>query len=101
MATPEQCREFGKLGGRPRDPTSEHYRKTLLKAVMIKKEELAAALIAKGLSGDVPALREIHDRVLGKPPMVLNDDSKGFILQTILVERANGSKENQAVPAAG
>lgn len=63
----DASRENGRKGGRPKDPTSENYRKTLLKEVKERQNELARALIDKGLTGDVPALREIHDRVMGKP----------------------------------
>ncbi len=62
----------GKKGGRPKgrknDLTlqAEEYRKVLVKKILENAEPLAQALIDKGLEKDVPALREIHDRALGK-----------------------------------
>ena len=45
---------------------SEALKKALVEAVIREKEPLIKALIAKGKKGDVPALREILERVIGK-----------------------------------
>lgn len=37
-------------------------------------EKLADALVLKGIGGDVPALREIGDRLDGKPAQVIQGD---------------------------
>lgn len=73
----EISRENGKKGGRPIDPASEHFRSVLLKLAKEHAEELANALITKALSGDVPALKEVNDRVLGKAKQDLDVTSNG------------------------
>lgn len=62
---------MAKGGARPgagRKPglQAEAYRKALLDLVDKNKAGLAQALIDKALAGDVPALKEIHERTLGK-----------------------------------
>lgn len=52
--------------GRKPGLQAEAYRKALLDLVEKNKKGLAQALVDKGLSGDVPALKEIHERMLGK-----------------------------------
>ncbi len=52
--------------GRPRLEASK-FREVLIKQIEANAKPLAEALIAKGLQGDVPALKEIADRALGKP----------------------------------
>lgn len=58
-----------KLGGRKKAAhtlATEAFKKALVEAVIREKEPLIKALIAKGKKGDVPALREIFERVIGK-----------------------------------
>lgn len=68
----ETARQNGKLGGRPpgrlNDKTieAEAYRMALLNAAMARKDEIAIALVDKAVTGDVPAIKEINDRVAGK-----------------------------------
>lgn len=45
---------------------AETYRKILIAEVVKHAVPLAQALVAKGLMGDVPALKEINERTLGK-----------------------------------
>lgn len=52
--------------GRKKGLDAEAYRKALLDEIAKNKEPLAIALVAKGLTGDVPALKEINERALGK-----------------------------------
>lgn len=71
------------MAGRPRGIWAEKaWRDALRLAVMrpasekdpkpkTKLDELAAALISAGKKGDVPALREIGDRLDGKVPQAL------------------------------
>lgn len=65
MAGGEWSRENGKKGGRPRLEATK-----LREAIIRKAEESADALADvlrdKALTGDVPALKEIFDRGLGK-----------------------------------
>ena len=59
-----------KLGkGRPKAPhtiATEIYRKYLVDEVVKHREGLIKAMIDKGLTGDIPAIKEAHERVLGK-----------------------------------
>jgi hypothetical protein len=71
-APPEIARENGKKGGRPKGSKAAHtlqaeaYRKYIIQEVVKKKGPLVKALIDKGLDGNVSALKEIHERVLGR-----------------------------------
>lgn len=55
-----------------------------------KLRAVAAALVEKALTGDVPAIREIGDRIDGKVPQALvNDDESGpLIVQVIKMAAA-------------
>lgn len=64
---------------------AEKFRAILIAKVVEKAEPLVEALIKKGLSGDVPALREIQDRVLGKPKEVLDVTTDGEPLQQSVI----------------
>lgn len=72
MAQGSHSAENGKLGGRPKGSISKErlaalgYLRALIEEATANKKELARALVGKGLTGDVPALKEIHDRLLGK-----------------------------------
>ncbi len=65
------------VGGRPKGSKAPHtLQAEKYKAILIAEIEknalpLAKVLIEKGLSGDVPALKEIHDRAWGRPPQSL------------------------------
>jgi hypothetical protein len=52
--------------GRKPGLQAEAYRKTLIELIEKNRVGLAKALVDKGLSGDVPALKEINERALGK-----------------------------------
>lgn len=56
---------------------AEKYREFLVAEVAKKKGPLVKALIEKGLTGDIPALKEIHDRALGKSKESLDITTKG------------------------
>ena len=68
----DTARANGKLGGRPVGSKSkktleaEGYRAILMAKVFEKAKPLVEALVQKGLGGDIAALKEIHERVLGK-----------------------------------
>jgi hypothetical protein len=50
----------------PHTIQAEAYRAELIRRVIASKGPLIDALIQKGLTGDVPALKEINERTLGK-----------------------------------
>ena len=69
--------------GRPKGSKAKHtiegeaYRAALIAAVLKEKAPLIEALIAKARAGDIPALKEINDRVLGKSTESIDLTSKG------------------------
>lgn len=77
--------------GRPKLEASK-YREILIRKIEKQAEPLAQALIDKGLTGDVPALKEIHDRALGKAKesvdLTSNGETIGFIALPPLKEDA-------------
>jgi len=71
----------GKKGGRPKKVGTHtiqavEMQKHLVKKALEKKEMLIDALIEKATSGDVYALREIFDRMLGRPKQSLDLTTK-------------------------
>ena len=50
----------------PHTIEAEAYRKRLIERVLEEKDPIITALIMKAKKGDVMALKEINDRVLGK-----------------------------------
>ena len=69
----DTARENGKLGGRPRGSKARHtlqaeaIRAYLIEEVIKQKVGITKALIKKAKSGDITAIKEVYDRVLGKP----------------------------------
>ncbi len=57
----------------------------------ISLEDVAKALIAKAMSGDVPAIKELADRLDGKPATVIENGEDGplQILVRKFVEEGN------------
>jgi hypothetical protein len=86
--------ENGNKGGRPKysGEWGDAIRKALheedKKTRMIKLHRAARALIAKALEGDVPALREIGDRIDGKASQPVTHDVAGSLEQLILASMA-------------
>ena len=66
--------------GRPiATPEQKLLQRTIKEFIKEHKETLAASLplispvlIEKALGGDIPAIKEIHDRVMGKPPQEID-----------------------------
>ena len=67
-----QSIENGKKGGRPKGSKAKHTleaeagKMALIKAYMENIVPINQALINKALTGDVSAIKELHDRVHGK-----------------------------------
>ncbi len=65
--------ENGKLGGRPKGSKAWHTleaekgKAALIEAYLKNIRPINEALIAKATAGDIQAIRELHDRVYGKP----------------------------------
>lgn len=68
--------------GRPKGSVAKStLEATVLKAKLIaayseKADEINEALVAKALTGDVPAIKEIHDRAYGKAPQAVEMTGK-------------------------
>ena len=75
----------------------EAFRKCLLAAVMKQKEALVEALINQALKGDVPALREVFDRGLGKVAQEITGEDGNPI--KFIIERYAGDQD-QVAPSA-
>lgn len=58
--------ESGNPGGRPAKPLTQRLLARLFESDESMTKELVEAWIAKALSGDIPALREMLDRTEGK-----------------------------------
>ena len=68
-------RENAKLGGRKESEASivaRMYRDALAREVDAHHKEIVTALVLKCIDGDVNAIREMHDRLLGKPQQAVN-----------------------------
>lgn len=89
MAAPAHiARENGKKGGRPKGILG----KSTLEAIAAKEKLVAMymenivpiteALIAKAKEGDVAAIKELHDRVYGRPLQAISGPNEGPIQVT-------------------
>jgi len=65
-------------------------RKVLIEKLEVNAEPIADALIAKGLEGDVPALRELLDRGLGKPVQGIDHTTNGESLNEKITKLDDG-----------
>ena len=80
MAQGSSSAENGKLGGRPKGSLSKEraaalaYRQALLKEALKHKKKLSEVLVKKAIDGDIPAIKEIHDRLLGKAVQPISGD---------------------------
>jgi len=66
----------GKLGGRPKLEATK-LREALYREVEARAEVLAKVIADKAESGDIPAWKEIVDRVMGKPQQSVDHTSGG------------------------
>lgn len=87
--------------GRKRGSKASHtleaqvMREHLIQEVIKEKEPLISALIARGKKGDVQALREIFDRVLGKVKETTKIENEGLPFQIIEIGKHSPEKENK------
>jgi len=88
--------QFGnKLGGRKKAQhtiQAEAFKKFLIERVIKEKGPIIEALIKKGKKGDVQALREIFDRILGRANQSLDLTSGGRTIAEILNNLDDRSK---------
>jgi hypothetical protein len=55
---------------------------------------ISPVLIAKALEGDVPAIKEINDRVIGKSQGNIDLTSNGETIQPVLVKFIDGESKD-------
>lgn len=78
--TAEIARENGKKGGRPKGfnaINAEKAKEALIKAYLERVNPINKALLDKAESGDIQAIKELHDRVYGKANQAI--DMKGEV----------------------
>jgi len=80
--------------GRKKGPEGEAYRQALLQLIDKYKEGLAQALIDKALSGDVPALKEVNERALGKVAQPLAGDKDNPLFPVPILSNMNVSTDH-------
>jgi hypothetical protein len=69
---------------------AEAFKAFLIAEVIKEKQPIVEALIAKAKSGDVPALKEVFERVLGKPVPVLPDDEGAGLPFALIIKQRDG-----------
>jgi hypothetical protein len=68
--------------GRPKGQhtvEAEAAKARLVELFVAEKEEIFTALIRKAKKGDVPALKELFERVLGKPVQPIGNDGDNLL----------------------
>ena len=105
--------QSGNIKGRPKETEEKKIiRKATKEIINEYKERLADALplispilIALSLEGDIQAIKEIHDRVMGKAPQDINLSGEVVMPFKIIIENPNGGNkqlsngtENKDVP---
>ncbi len=95
------ARENGKKGGRPVGSKSavglkiEEAKAILIKAYMENIMPINESLIKKAKEGDIPALKELHDRVYGRSMQPVEANVKGNLtltFDTVFNESSNSSQ---------
>lgn len=88
--------------GRPKGSQATHtlqaqeFRKLLIERITQEAEPIIEALIKRAKSGDISAIKEAHERVLGKVKDNLDLAVKGSFSLTELLEEAERREESGA-----
>lgn len=97
-ASPEIARENGKKGGRPKGSKAAHTlqaergKALLVQMYLEQVRPINQALINKALSGDIAAIKELHDRVHGKSVQPIEGVKDGSPI-TVKIIDYGGKKE--------
>ena len=97
----------GNIEGRPPETSEEKaLKKATKELIQDYKDKLAEALpkispilIKKSIGGDIQAIKELHDRVMGKPPqdvMLGQNPELPFIIK-IVKDDGDKGKDSQAI----
>lgn len=96
--------ENGKLGGRPKGSVSletkkKHtFEKLFIRAVYKEKKEIIQKAIEKAKSGEVKAIVDILNRMMGRPTEHLDLTSKGDQILVNVVNYKNDNRHSIPVP---
>ena len=90
----------GKRPGAGRKPgikakIAEAYNELLAKEVNKEGLPIIQALITKAKTGDIPAIKELHDRLMGKAPQPFQDDEGNAILPFQLIVKQQGNEQSR------
>ena len=87
--------------GRPKgskDPNTlraELFRSALIDKAIEEQEALFKALFRQAKLGNVPALKELFERVMGKAPQPFQDDQGNAILPFTLIVKQQGNEQSR------
>lgn len=93
---PGAGRKKGSVSGHTLE--AQELRKRLIQAATENWEAIVFTLIDKAVAGDTPALRELLDRVLGKPvtPIAGTDEEGNVVLPFQIIVKQISSASNPA-----
>jgi hypothetical protein len=74
----------------PHTIQAEAFKAFLIEKVIAEQEPIVTALISKAKSGDVPALKEVMERVLGKPVPILDPEDAALLPFQLIIKQTNG-----------
>ena len=78
----------------PHTIQAEAFKAFLIQKVIEDQEPIVRALIDKAKTGDVPALKEVMERVLGKPVAVLDPDGDTLLPFQLIIKQTDGKARN-------
>ena len=91
----------GGPGRPPETPEQKAIKKATKELIREYTDKLAESLpliepklIEKAVAGDIAAIKEVHDRVMGKPPQTTDITSGGEAIQPILVKFIDDKPED-------
>lgn len=91
--------------GRPADSLEKKIEKKAIKQLVQEHkqalaemlEEIEPVLKAEALKGNVPAIREIHDRAMDKPAQAITGGEEGSMPFTVVIKQMPDGESNQPV----
>lgn len=99
----QTSKENGKKGGRPKGfaaKNAEEGKKLLIAMYLENIKPINEALLNKAREGDMQAIKELHDRVYGRPPQPLTGPQGGNIVFEFIKYNDNQSNLPPQVPTA-
>jgi hypothetical protein len=87
--------------GRPKgskDPNTlkaELFRSALIAKAITEQKEIFEALFGQAKLGNIPAIKELFERVMGKAPQPFQDDQGNAILPFQLIVKQQGNEQSR------